>query len=55
MFDLPNLPELKQSIDANTQVQRQLFDMIVKLNASLDAAVKELKEINRPRPNTGPR
>lgn len=55
MFNLPNLDPLKQSIDTNTAVQRQLLEVIVKLNASLDAAIKELKEVNRPRPNTGPR
>jgi phospholipase/lecithinase/hemolysin len=55
MFQLPDLSKLERSINDNTAVQRQLYEMIVKLNASLDNAVKELKEINRPRANTGPR
>lgn len=55
MFQLPDLSKLQQSIDTNTQTQRMLYEVIVKLNASLDNAVKELKELNRPRPNTGPR
>lgn len=51
----PDVNGLRQSIDANTNVQREVLLTMQKLLAAVQEQNKYLAEQNRPKQNSGPR